>query len=59
MYDRIELPPIKPDVTRGAGCSVAVAPRCGARATAMAPRGLEPGFSPFGQSIAALVIYLH
>ncbi len=57
VYDRIELPPIKPDVTRvrlfGGRCAC-----CGARATAMAPRGLEPG-SPFGQSIAALVIYLH
>ena len=31
---------------------------CGERATAAAPAGLEPG-SPFGQSIAALVVYLH
>jgi transposase len=31
---------------------------CGERATATAPSGLEPG-SPFGQSIAALVVYLH
>jgi transposase len=31
---------------------------CGERATAPAPSGLEPG-SPFGQSIAALVVYLH
>jgi transposase len=31
---------------------------CGERATAPAPHGLEPG-SPFGQSIAALVVYLH
>ena len=57
MYDRIELPPIKPDVTRvrlfGGRCAC-----CGARATALAPSGLEPG-SPFGQSIAALVVYLH
>ena len=30
----------------------------GERATAAAPVGLEPG-SPFGQSIAALVVYLH
>jgi transposase len=56
VYDRIELPPIKPDVTRarlfGGRCA-----RCGARATALAPSGLEPG-SPFGQSIAALVVYL-
>ena len=57
VYDRIELPPIKPDVTRvrlfGGRCAC-----CGERATATAPSGLEPG-SPFGQSIAALVVYLH
>ena len=57
VYDRIELPPIKPDVTRvrlfGGRCTC-----CGARAIAAAPSGLEPG-SPFGQSIAALVVYLH
>ena len=32
--------------------------RCGARAIAPAPSGLEPG-SPFGQSIAAVVVYPH
>jgi len=57
VYDRIELPPIRPDVTRvrlfGGRCAC-----CGARATAAAPSGLEPG-SPFGQSIAALMVYLH
>ncbi len=57
VYDRFELPPIRPDVTRvrlfGGRCAC-----CGARATATAPAGLEPG-SPFGQSIAALVVYLH
>jgi transposase len=57
VYDRIELPPIRPDVTRvrlfGGRCNC-----CGARATATAPAGLEPG-SPFGQSVAALVVYLH
>jgi transposase len=57
VYDRIELPPIKPDVTRvrlfGGSCAC-----CGARAIAAAPSGLEPG-SPFGQSIAAVVVYLH
>ena len=31
---------------------------CGERVTAVAPAGLAPG-SPFGQSIAALVVYLH
>lgn len=57
VYDRIELPPIRPEVTRvrlfGGRCAC-----CGERGTAVAPAGLEPG-SPFGQSIAALVIYLH
>jgi len=57
VYDRIEMPPIKPDVTRvrlfGGRCAC-----CGERVTAPAPAGLEPG-SPFGQSIAALVVYLH
>jgi transposase len=57
VYERIELPPVKPDVTQvrlfGGRCSC-----CGERVTAEAPPGLEPG-SPFGQSIAALVVYLH
>ena len=57
VYERIELPPIKPDVTQvrlfGGRCAC-----CGERVVAVAPAGLEPG-SPFGQSIAALVIYLH
>ena len=57
VYDRIELPPIRPDVTRvrlfGGRCAC-----CGERATAAAPLGLEPG-SPFGKSIEALVVYLH
>jgi transposase len=57
VYDRIELPPVRPDVTRvrlfGGRC-----PCCGERATAEAPAGLEPG-SPFGPSIAAMVVYRH
>lgn len=57
VYERIELPVIKPDVTQvrlfGGRCTC-----CGERVTAAAPAGLEPG-SPFGQSIAALVVYLH
>jgi len=57
VYNRIELPPVRPDVTRvqlfGGRCA-----SCGERATACAPSGLEPG-SPFGQSIVAWVIYLH
>ena len=57
VYERIELPPIKPDVTRvrlfGGRCTC-----CGERVTAEAPAGLKPG-SPFGNSIAAMVVYLH
>ena len=57
VCERIELPPIKPDVTRvrlfGGRCAC-----CNERATAQAPVGLEQG-SPFGQSIAAMVVYLH
>jgi transposase len=57
VYDRIELPPIKPDVTRvrlfGGRCAC-----CGERAVAAAPAGLEPG-SPFGKSIEAIAVYLH
>jgi len=57
VYDRIELPPVRPDVTRvrlfGGRCAC-----CGERAMAPAPDGLEPG-SPFGRSVEALVVYLH
>ena len=57
VYERIELPPVRPDVTPvrlfGGRCAC-----CGERVTAEAPPGLEQG-SPFGQSIAALVVYLH
>ena len=57
VYDRIEPPPVRPDVARvrlfGGRCAC-----CGERATAPAPDGLEPG-SPFGKPIEALVVYLH
>jgi len=57
VYERIELPPIKPDVTQvrlfGGRCAC-----CGEQVTAKAPAGLERG-SPFGPSIAAVVVYLH
>ena len=57
VYDRFELPPIRPDVTRvrlfGGRCAC-----CGKRAVAAAPAGLEPG-SPFGKSIEALGVCLH
>jgi transposase len=57
VYERIELPPVRPDVTQirlfGGRCGC-----CGERVTAEAPSGLEQG-SPFGHSIAAMVVYLH
>jgi transposase len=55
-YDRIEVPEIKPNVTRvtlhGGLC-----PCCAERFTAAPPAGLEPG-SPFGPNLRALAIYL-
>jgi transposase len=55
-YDCIELPEIKPDVTRvvlhGGVCSC-----CSARFKAPPPQGLEPG-SPFGPNLRAFAIYL-
>ena len=57
VYERIELPPVRPDVTQvrlfGGRCAC-----CGDRVTATAPAGLQPG-SPFGETIAAMVVYLH
>ena len=56
VYDRIELPPIRPVVTRvllhGGRC-----PCCAALVTAPAPVGLEPG-SPYGRSVAEMAVYL-
>lgn len=55
-YERIELPKVKPVVTRveryGATCSC-----CGACLVAPVSQGLEPG-SPFGPRISALAGYL-
>jgi transposase len=52
-YDKIEIPPIAPMVTRVEryGCDC---PRCGAPQIAAVPVGMEPG-SPFGNRIAALI----
>ena len=56
VYDRIEIPEIKLDVTRvtlyGGTC-----PCCRGRFKARAPAGLEPG-SPFGETLRAFVLYL-
>ena len=57
VYERIELPPVRPEVTRvvlpGGRC-----PECGKIVVARPLPGLERG-SPFGQSIATLALYLH
>ena len=52
-YDKIDIPPIAPIVTRieRYGCHC---PQCGAAQLAAVPVGMEPG-SPFGNRIAALV----
>jgi transposase len=56
VYERIELPLIKPIVTQvrlhGGTCR-----HCGQAFTAPTPEGLEPG-SPFGSSIEAVAVYL-
>lgn len=56
VYERIELPHVRPQVTRveryGGQCRC-----CQQRYEAPVPVGLEPG-SPFGQSIANVVTYL-
>lgn len=56
VYDKIELPPVKPIVTRveqhGGEC-----PHCGQASVAPVPVGMEPG-TPFGASIAGLATSL-
>ena len=55
-YDKVELPPMRPVVTRveryGACC-----PCCGGTTLAPVPEGMEEG-TPFGVSILALALYL-
>jgi transposase len=55
-YDRIELPEIKPDVTRVV-LHGGICPCCAKRFKAAPPAGLEPG-SPFGPNLRAFAIYL-
>jgi transposase len=56
LYDKIEIPPVLPVVTRvrqyGGQCS-----QCGQLYVAPVPVGLEPG-SPYGTSVEKLVTYL-
>jgi transposase len=55
-YDRIEIPDIKPDVTR-VTLHGGVCPCCTRHFKAAPPAGLEPG-SPFGPNLRAFVLYL-
>jgi len=55
-YDRIEIPEIKPDVTR-VTLYGGVCPCCAKQFKAAPPAGLEPG-SPFGPNLRAFAIYL-
>jgi len=55
-YDRIEIPEIKPEVTR-VTLHGGICPCCGRRFKAAPPQGLEPG-SPFGPNLRAFAIYL-
>ena len=56
-YEHIEIPPIRPHVTRielyGGRCGA-----CGKRFCAAPPDGMAPG-TPFGATIRALLLYLH
>src|SRR5271166_2552714 len=56
-YDHIDLPPIRPLVTRINSHS-GVCPCCRKHVAAPAPEGLEPG-SPFGPGLCALILHLH
>src|SRR3954469_1311612 len=55
-YDRIEIPEIKPDVTRVTLLG-GVCPCCAKAFKAEPPEGLEPGW-PFGANLRAFVVYL-
>ncbi len=56
-YDHIDLPPIRPTVTR-VHCRHGACPCCRKCVTAPAPDGFVPG-SPFGPGLRALIIHLH
>lgn len=56
-WDHIDLPPIRPIVTR-IRRHRGICPCCRKPVTAAAPEGFEPG-SPFGPGVAALIIHLH
>jgi len=56
-YDHIDIPPIRPHVTR-VRLHRGRCPTCRRRFTAPAPEGMAPG-SPFGPNIEALIVHLH
>jgi transposase len=56
-YDHIELPPLRPIVTR-INRHRGVCPCCQKRVAAPVPEGFDPG-SPFGAGLSALIIHLH
>ena len=56
-YDHIDLPPIRPIVTR-INRHRGVCPCCRKPVAAPVPTGFDPG-SPFGAGIAALILHLH
>jgi transposase len=56
-YDHVELPPIRPVITR-VNRHRGICPCCRTRFSAAAPEGLEPG-SPFGPNLVALIVHLH
>jgi transposase len=56
-YDHVELPPIRPIVTR-VNRHHGSCPCCRQRVSAPVPAGFEPG-SPFGPGLRALVVHLH
>jgi transposase len=56
-YDHIDLPPIRPIVTR-IHRHHGTCPCCRKSVGAPAPEGFEPG-SPFGPGIGALILHLH
>ena len=55
-YDRIDLPPVRPVVTR-VECYAGHCPCCGGITVAPVPEGMEQG-SPFSTNIMALALYL-
>src|SRR5258708_1135548 len=56
-YDHIELPPIRPVITR-MHRHRGVCPSCRRGFTAPPPAGIPPG-SPFGPGLVALILHLH